>query len=52
MEAEGADLLALSCPPDLAISKEMEQLLQACRTSLLIHRATAAAPSASAAAWS
>ncbi|KAG2448232.1 hypothetical protein HYH02_006817 [Chlamydomonas schloesseri] len=52
VEAEGADLLALSCPPDLAISKEMEQLLQACRTSVLIHRAMTAAPGASSAAWS
>ncbi|KAG2489618.1 hypothetical protein HYH03_011898 [Edaphochlamys debaryana] len=52
VEAEGADLLAISCPPDLAISKEMEQLLQICRTSILIHRAMTSAPSGAGAAWS
>ncbi len=47
------DLLALSCPPDLAISKETEQLLQLCRTSVLIHRAmTAGPPAAAPGAWS
>ncbi|KXZ56979.1 hypothetical protein GPECTOR_1g884 [Gonium pectorale] len=51
VEAEGVDLLALSCPPDLAISKDTESLLQLCRTSILIHRAMTATPSSAGAAW-
>ncbi|GIL86770.1 hypothetical protein Vretimale_15639 [Volvox reticuliferus] len=52
VDAEGVDLLALSCPPDMIIGKDMEQLLTLCRTSILVHRAMTSAPAATAVAWS
>ncbi|EFJ42867.1 hypothetical protein VOLCADRAFT_119275 [Volvox carteri f. nagariensis] len=36
VDTENVDLLALSCPADMIISKDTEQLLTLCRTSILV----------------
>ncbi|GLC69880.1 hypothetical protein PLESTF_000890900 [Pleodorina starrii] len=52
VDGEAVDLLALSCPPDMIIGKDTEQLLTMCRTSILLHRAASAAPASATTAWS